>query len=176
MNAYSVLTCLNSIKSVQSNKKRGCSAWCHGLDCLAEKPPLFPTLVCWLTVHAFYSIWKYSIHVLSKFQCKPGHKHCYFYKCCFHSDRLLLWLSSWLAEQEVRDSIPGLAATVLEIGYLLLPIRDIAERSLKRHKSSKQPTNPTERLLFISQIIYSANGISRIVLSVCCIPEGNAYL
>ena len=27
--------------------------------------------------------------------------------------------------------IPGLAATILEIGYLLLPSRDIAEISLK---------------------------------------------
>ena len=35
----------------------------------------------------------------------------------------------------------ALAATISEIGYLLLPSRDIAERSLKRHKSSNQPTN-----------------------------------
>ena len=35
--------------------------------------------------------------------------------------------------------IPGLAATISEIGYLLLPSRDMAERSLKRRKSSKQP-------------------------------------
>ena len=33
------------------------------------------------------------------------------------------WLSSWLSEQEVRDSIPGLAATISEIGYFLLPSR-----------------------------------------------------
>ena len=39
-------------------------------------------------------------------------------------------LSSWLAEQEVRGLIPGLAATISEIGYLLLPSRDMAERSL----------------------------------------------
>ena len=43
---------------------------------------------------------------------------------------------------EGRGSIPGLAATISEIGYLLLPSRDMAERSLKRRKSSKQP-NPT---------------------------------
>ena len=31
-----------------------------------------------------------------------------------------------------------------EIGYLLLPCRDRAERSLKRRKSSKQPTNQSK--------------------------------
>ena len=50
-------------------------------------------------------------------------------------------LSSWLAEQEVRGSIPSLAATISEIGYLLFPSRDMAVISLKRRKSSKQPTN-----------------------------------
>ena len=44
-------------------------------------------------------------------------------------------------------SISGLAATISEIGYLLLPRRDMAERSLKRRKSSKQPT--TTRQLYI---------------------------
>ena len=44
---------------------------------------------------------------------------------------------AWLAEQEVRGSI----ATISEIGYLLLPSRDMAEILLKRRKSSKQPTN-----------------------------------
>ena len=38
-------------------------------------------------------------------------------------------------------SIPGPAATISEIGCLLLSSRDIAEISLKRRKSSKQPTN-----------------------------------
>ena len=51
------------------------------------------------------------------------------------------WLSSWLAEQEVRGSIPRLATWISEIRYLPLPSRDMAERSLKRRKSSKQPTN-----------------------------------
>ena len=42
-------------------------------------------------------------------------------------------------------SIHNLAATISEIGCILLS-RDIAEISLKRHKSSKQPTNqPTKR-------------------------------
>ena len=51
------------------------------------------------------------------------------------------WLSSWLAEQEVRGSIPRLATWISEIGYLLLPSRDMAEIPLKRRKSSMQPTN-----------------------------------
>ena len=42
------------------------------------------------------------------------------------------WLSSWLAEQEVRGSIPGLAIRISEIGYLLFPSRDMAEIPLKR--------------------------------------------
>ena len=50
-------------------------------------------------------------------------------------------LSSWLAEQEVWSSIPGLAATISQTGYLLLPSCDMAERMLKRRKSSKQLTN-----------------------------------
>ena len=41
-------------------------------------------------------------------------------------------LSSWLAEQEDRGSIPGLPTRILEIGYLLLSSRDMAERSLNR--------------------------------------------
>ena len=44
-------------------------------------------------------------------------------------------------DQEVWGSILGLAATISEIGYLLLPCCDMAERSLKQHKSSKQPTS-----------------------------------
>ena len=38
------------------------------------------------------------------------------------------WLSSWLAEQE--DQVSPLEFS--EIGYLLLPSRDMAERSLNR--------------------------------------------
>ena len=34
----------------------------------------------------------------------------------------------------------GLVATISEIGYLLLPCLEMAERSLKRRKSSKRPT------------------------------------
>ena len=41
------------------------------------------------------------------------------------------WLSSWLAEQEVRGSILGLAAMISEICYFLLSSRDMAEIPLK---------------------------------------------
>ena len=41
------------------------------------------------------------------------------------------WLSSWLAEQEDKGSISGLSE-FSEIGYLLLPSRDMAERLLNR--------------------------------------------
>ena len=52
-------------------------------------------------------------------------------------------LSSWLLEQEVRGSIPGLATWISEIGYLMLPSRDIDEIPLEPRKSSIQPTNQT---------------------------------
>ena len=42
-------------------------------------------------------------------------------------------------EQEFRDSIPGLAATISEIDYILFPSGDMAEISLMRRKSAKQP-------------------------------------
>ena len=51
------------------------------------------------------------------------------------------WLSPWLVEQEVRGSIPRLYTWISEIGYLLLPSRDMAEILLKRRKSSIQLTN-----------------------------------
>ena len=40
-------------------------------------------------------------------------------------------LSSWLAGQEVRGSIPGLAIMISEIDYILLSSPDMAERLLK---------------------------------------------
>ena len=41
-----------------------------------------------------------------------------------------------IVDQEVRGSISGLAATISEIGYLLLPRRDMAERLLKMAKAT----------------------------------------
>ena len=51
------------------------------------------------------------------------------------------WLSSWPAEQEVWGLIPGLTATISDIGYLLLPSHDTGDIPLKRRKFSIQPTN-----------------------------------
>ena len=42
--------------------------------------------------------------------------------------------NSWLTEQEVRGSIPVLAATISEIGYLMLQSRDMAEISLLKQR------------------------------------------
>ena len=44
--------------------------------------------------------------------------------------------------------IPGLTTTISEIGYLLLPSRNMAERLLKWRKSLKQPTN--QAMIFTS--------------------------
>ena len=44
-------------------------------------------------------------------------------------------------------SISGLATWISEIGYLLLPSRDMAEIPIKRRKSSIQPTNQPERVV-----------------------------
>ena len=49
-------------------------------------------------------------------------------------------LSSWLAEQGVWGSNPGLTTTMSEIGFLLLPSHDITDIMLKKgDKSSTQP-------------------------------------
>ena len=37
----------------------------------------------------------------------------------FPGEAVVKWLSSWFSKQEVRGSIPGLAATISETGYLL---------------------------------------------------------
>ena len=55
--------------------------------------------------------------------------YCIFFSNSMLGTAVVYWLSSWIAEQEVRDSIPGLAATISEIEYLLLPSRDMAEKS-----------------------------------------------
>ena len=51
-----------------------------------------------------------------------------------------------------RGSIPGLAATISEIWYILPPNRDLAEILLERRKSSKQQTNQRGRSEFITCI------------------------
>ena len=52
-------------------------------------------------------------------------------------------LSSWLAEQEDRVRIPASPLEFSEIGYILLPSRNMTEIPLKRRKSSIQPINQT---------------------------------
>ena len=56
-------------------------------------------------------------------------------------------LSSWLAEQEVKD-----ATWISEFGYLLLPSRELAEIPLKRRKSSIQRTNNQLKKIFICHL------------------------
>ena len=48
---------------------------------------------------------------------------------------MVQWLSFWLAEQEVRGSILGLAAATQRL-YILLPSRDMTEISLERRKQN----------------------------------------
>ena len=62
---------------------------------------------------------------------------------------VMKWLSFWLAEKEIRGSIHSVATTISEIGYLLLPSRDIAEISLKRRKSLTQPTNQASDVVVV---------------------------
>ena len=60
-----------------------------------------------------------------------------------------------LAEPEVEGSIPCLAATISEIGYLLLPSRNMIEISLK---TSKQPISFLD---FLPCFVYSLKLIRR---------------
>ena len=46
----------------------------------------------------------------------------------------------------------GLAATISEVGYLLLQSRDMAERSLKWRKPSKPPTEQLIQLVILLNI------------------------
>ena len=81
-------------------------------------------------------------------------EHMYVFKKKFKGAAVVEWLSSWLAEQEVRGSIPGLTTWISEIGYLLLPSRDMAEIPLKRRKSSIQPTENAGPVQFTMEAGY----------------------
>ena len=48
----------------------------------------------------------------------------------------LEWFNSWLADQGVQGSNQGLAASISEIRYSLLPIRNMTGILLKRRKSN----------------------------------------
>ena len=56
----------------------------------------------------------------------------------------------------VPGSIPGSAATISEIGYILLPGRDMAERSLKRRTF---PNNQPNQISYI--LIYLNNSLTK---------------
>ena len=60
------------------------------------------------------------------------------YQADWNSDGVVL--KFLLAEQKVLDSIPNLTTTISEIGYLLLPSHNLAEKhvSPKRRKASEQ--------------------------------------
>ena len=61
-----------------------------------------------------------------------------------------------------------LVAIISEIGYLLLPTRDVAERLLKQRKSSKQPTNQQEhsnRMVALYDFMKWINCLSRVVFT-----------
>ena len=80
-----------------------------------------------------------------------------------------MWLNSWLAEQEVRGSIPRLATWISEIGYLLLLSRNMAEIPLKRRKVSIQPTVPPSvchRNFNLAHIFWSINEWG-LIFSMC---------
>ena len=55
------------------------------------------------------------------------------------------WLSSWIAKQRLWFSNFGLVTKISQIGYLLLPSRDMSERLLQRRKTLlKAQSNPTK--------------------------------
>ena len=87
--------------------------------------------------------------------------------------RVVEWLSSWLAEQEVWlwGLIPRLSTWISEIGYPLLSSFDMAEIPLKQCKSSVQPTNlhqqiETSRILWLKYICSYFANILTIVMSL----------
>ena len=89
------------------------------------------------------------------------------------------WLSSWLAEQEVRGSIPRLATWISEIGYLLPSSRDMAEIPLKRRKSSIQPTNQQKWFYFSKLAVFyrnSSNGFIKHYLKIWAWSDNYFYI
>ena len=63
------------------------------------------------------------------------------------------WLSSCLAEQEVRGSIPRLATWISEIGYLPFPNHDMADRLLmRRNRLNNKPTTKRHRNILFTVI------------------------
>ena len=72
----------------------------------------------------------------------------------------------------------GPVATISEIGYILLPSRDMAERSLKRRKSSKQPTNNLQMQTHLARLCAARQCNAPLVQSGECtmsVKESNTF-
>ena len=75
------------------------------------------------------------------------------------------WFHSWFA-----------ATIISEIGYLLLQSRDMAERLLKRHKSSKQLTIYIENALINQMCAIHANRQSVCYTCTCIFTDLEFYM
>ena len=80
-------------------------------------------------------------------RCNRANSSSFFYPYILRSSGGVV-VKLLACDAEDRSSIPGPAATISEIGYILLPNRDMTERSRKRRKSSNQPTNQSYILKF----------------------------
>ena len=111
---------------------------CVGSRCYSVVDLLLPCWICWF-METFSQSRKHTLLCNSllnpTLHCVPRAPE---------GAAVVKWLSSWLAEQEVRGSILGLTTWISEICYLLLPSRYMAEIPVKRRKSFIQPTNQPE--------------------------------
>ena len=109
-----------------------------------ESHPEKKKLICWFNVSKFQTMPRKSLATISRWnEDEPRTK--FRLVNGFQGPlgaAVVERLSSKLVEQEVRVSISGLATWISEIGYLLLPSRDMAEILLKRRISAIHPTNP----------------------------------
>ena len=84
---------------------------------------------------------------------------------------LIFWEQRWCSGQAPCLRIPGLAATIAKIGYLLLPSRIMTNMSLKRRKTSKQPTSLLVNLHLIWSYFLSSVGVTVTVHQFNCISH-----
>ena len=136
------------------------------LTIIVDFADLFKWVILLRDLAAIIGIWLYSSQdylrsVAQSIGCKMikigSYRKC-FIKLRDLGAAVAEWLSSCLVDQEVRGSIPRLATWISEIGYLLLPSRDMAEIPLERRKSSIQPTNQS--------CISSPNGIGGVLVVI----------
>ena len=76
---------------------------------------------------------KYLFLALSRVPLRPYVRH-KSYLPLYIGAAVAEWLSSWLAEQGTGVRFPASSLEFSEIGYLLLPSRDMAEIPLNRRK------------------------------------------